>query len=306
MRMAGVWSGVAAVLGGCAGGGDTTETARDAVVAAPALAPYTQRIDGTDLTMDFRPVPAMTVTIDGAVIDVPAFYAATTEVTWDVYDLFVYGDDDAIGADGAIVTRPSKPYVAPDLGYGHQGYAAISVAFRGAESFCAWLSARTGATYRLPTEAEWRAMCAAGGVTDATRDAHAWHDGNADYTPHPVGTRCSGCARAVRRLGQRARVGDDDGRRTDCARRVVLRLPRRSRLRGAARTRSRLADDRSPGAEEHVVALRRAVHGTARRARAGVARDGELRRDTVVARQPVSSGESPRCPIILIRPPLTP
>ena len=155
---------------------------------APVLEPYTQRIDGTDLTMDFRPVPATAVSVGGHLVDVPAFYAATTETTWDLYDLFVYGEGDVTDSDGAIVSRPSKPYVAPDLGYGHQGYAAISVAFRGAESFCAWLSARTGVTYRLPTEAEWLAMCAGGGVTDASRDAHAWHDGNADYTPHPVGT----------------------------------------------------------------------------------------------------------------------
>lgn len=39
-----------------------------------------------------------------------------------------------------------------------------------AEAFCRWKSAQDGATYRLPTEAEWRAMVNAGGMNEVIFD----------------------------------------------------------------------------------------------------------------------------------------
>ena len=61
-----------------------------------------------------------------------------------------------------------------------------------AEAFCVWLSAKTGKTYRLPTEAEWaRAAELAAGKdsTSASREAITWHRGNANATTHPVAAR---------------------------------------------------------------------------------------------------------------------
>ena len=90
---------------------------------------------------------------------------------------------------------PHSPYGAPDYGWGHAGFPAISLTRQAAEAFCAWLSSKTGKPYRLPTEAEWaRAAALAIGaqpLAAARRDALAWHRGNSSARTHAVGTKTS-------------------------------------------------------------------------------------------------------------------
>jgi len=151
---------------------------------------YRETIPGTLVSFEMVPVPEGTV--DG--IAVKPFYIGRTEVTWDMYDAFALGLDvvkEKAGADA--VARPSQPYGAPDYGWGHAGFPAISVTRDAAEAFCTWLSATTGREYRLPTEAEWShaANLARGAqaLSSAQRDAIAWHSGNAAARTHPVGSR---------------------------------------------------------------------------------------------------------------------
>lgn len=154
------------------------------VAAAPdqrgaRLTTYRETVPGTLATFEMVPIPGKG--------GVTPFYLGRTEVTWDMYDVFALGLDEksAPGAAGAIA-RPSKPYGAPDYGWGHTGYPAISLAREAAESFAAWLAKKTGKPYRLPTEAEWElAASLAGRATDA----NAWHSGNSIRRTHPVGTR---------------------------------------------------------------------------------------------------------------------
>jgi formylglycine-generating enzyme required for sulfatase activity len=137
------------------------------------------------------PVKGGTVTVDGKATPVEPFLIGRTEVTWDMYDVFALGLDKDSAADA--VSRPSQPYGAPDYGWGHSGFAAISIAYPAAEAFCEWLSKKTGKAYRLPTEAEWMhaAALAAGGseLSTSQLDALAWHRGNSVSKAHPVGKR---------------------------------------------------------------------------------------------------------------------
>lgn len=120
------------------------------------------------------------------------FYIATTETTWDLYDVFVFGFDRDAGASSAeadAVTRPTKPYILTDRGYGHAGYPAISMSFLGAKGFAEWLSAKTGRRYRVPTVAEWKAACATSAIPADRVDEFAWHAGNSESKTQAVATR---------------------------------------------------------------------------------------------------------------------
>ena len=205
--VAALTTGLVAVVAGCettasnetqaaspAARSETTITAHaEAAPPAPPLEAFEQAVPVTAMTLQMRPVPGGAVTVqtaDGPVeVEVKPFWFSSTEITWDLYDVFVYQQDEEPDPTVDAITRPSRPYVPPDRGFGHDGYATISVAFKGAAAFCEWLSARTGKRFRLPTEAEWQRACDQSGVDLADLDDYAWHDGNADWQPHEVATR---------------------------------------------------------------------------------------------------------------------
>ena len=60
-----------------------------------------------------------------------------------------------LNAISDAVARPTTPYVEMSFGMGTEGFPAISMTQHAANTYCKWLTARTGHYYRLPTEAEW-------------------------------------------------------------------------------------------------------------------------------------------------------
>jgi len=158
-------------------------------------------VPGTTSKLVLVPIPAGAVHTSAGTESVGPFLASTTEITWDMYDAFVFAMDRAETEKDPpdAFARPSKPYILMDRGFGHAGYPVISVSFRGASEFCRWLSTRTGKRFRLPTEAEWR-HAARGGVeaaqaTDSADalEASAWYQANSKQrgraSTRPVGKK---------------------------------------------------------------------------------------------------------------------
>src|SRR6266545_1913793 len=167
--------------------------------SAAHFLPYGDSIPGSLVRFEMIPVPGGTVTLDTPqsprTVSVGPFWIGKTEVTWDAYDIWAFRLDlagrvptDSIDA----VSRPSRPYGAPDRGFGHQGYPAIAMTYTAAQAYCVWLSVKTGKHYRLATDAEWSRAVQAGigaSLTAARRDSLAWHAGNAANKTHAVAAR---------------------------------------------------------------------------------------------------------------------
>ncbi len=175
-------------LAACAAPARETPRAAPEPVAGPG-AEFALLVPGCTAELAMQPIPA-----GGGV---GAFWMSSTEITWDMYDAFVFAmerpENEPDPPDA--FSRPSKPYILMDRGFGHRGYPVISVSFRGANEFCRWLSARTGRPFRLPTGAEWEHAARAGAAGDAPANLEevAWFRANSTAqnrpSTHPVGTK---------------------------------------------------------------------------------------------------------------------
>ena len=133
---------------------------------------FTQNVEGTDFSFEMVPVLSQNGN----------FWISRTEVPWDLYDIFLQfiNSPDNLYAGVDAITGPTPAYASVDRGFGRTGYPAISMSAQAAESFCAWLSSRTGKTYKIPTIQQWKKANTLGGG--------AWHKWNANKTTHPIAT----------------------------------------------------------------------------------------------------------------------
>jgi formylglycine-generating enzyme required for sulfatase activity len=171
-------------------------------------------IPGSAVDIALVPIAAGSVTVGERTLKVAPFEVTRSEITWEQYDTYALSTpsaaDRARGADA--VARPSKPYGAPDYGWGHNGFAAISIAWQAAEAYAAWLTAITGDVWRLPTDAEWQLLADRSGFSAARVDALAWHAGNSEGRTHAVGSKAADALGLVDLFGNAAEwVRSTDG-----------------------------------------------------------------------------------------------
>lgn len=106
-----------------------------------AIAPGTFLMGDTGSGKNYDEAPAHVVTIRRG------FRIGATEVTNAQYECF----------------RPEHRALRGKEGFSSRDdEAVVQVSYHDAAAFCAWLSAREGKHYRLPTEAEWEYVCRAG------------------------------------------------------------------------------------------------------------------------------------------------
>jgi formylglycine-generating enzyme required for sulfatase activity/predicted esterase len=96
-------------------------------------------------------------------VDLDAYYISRFEVTnreWKKFRDDPGYDDAKFWPSGRVLPRDQIPYWAQANNHGggtpgSDEYPVIGVNWDAATAYCAWLSAKTGKRYRLPTEAEW-------------------------------------------------------------------------------------------------------------------------------------------------------
>ncbi|MGB0953240.1 MAG: ThuA domain-containing protein [Planctomycetota bacterium] len=142
------------------------------IPASPAQTMHHEFAPG--IGMDFAPVTME----DGSTL-----WVSTTEVPWEVYDLFFLREEEQVEVDG--ITGPSRSVFPVTRGFGHDGVPALGMTLHAAQEFCRWASLPGARRFRLPTESEWRT--AAGPAPDDMTQV-AWFAANAEGKPHSVAT----------------------------------------------------------------------------------------------------------------------
>ncbi len=202
----------------------TVPASSAAAPSAEEMKPYVETIPDTDVRFEMLSIPGGTFTMgsppNGAKssdderprhqVTIRPFWMEKTETTWDEYDVFAFSQDilkkkqqrldvpkqpeNQRAADA--VTRPTPPYTDETFGFGREGHPVINITHHAAMEYCRWLSAKTGKTYRLPTEAEWEYACRAGsksaryfGGDPKKLDEYAWYLDNSGAQPHAVGKK---------------------------------------------------------------------------------------------------------------------
>lgn len=121
-------------------------------------------------------------------VRVGAFALSQAPITRSEYAAFVRATDRPDGAACALMDNEGNWRDTPDLSWRNPGFEqtddhpVVCVSWDDAQAYAAWLSARTGRAYRLPSEAEFEYAARAGAAT-----TFPWGDEAADVCAHANG-----------------------------------------------------------------------------------------------------------------------
>jgi len=120
----------------------------------------------------------------------------TTPVHAVTLQAFEIGAYEVTQAQYAAVMGTNPSYFQGTSYPGTENNPVDRVTYYEAREFCTQLSALTGRTFTLPSEAQWEYACRAGSTTlysfgddDGLLGNYAWYDSNSGDQTHPVGTK---------------------------------------------------------------------------------------------------------------------
>ena len=153
----------------------------DSTATVESFKDFAETVKGTNASIEMIAVPGGEFTLGSSgkepyhskdegpqkKVRISPFFMSETEITWRQFWAFynetmsegrtppsvIYANNSRPDVDA--VSGPTPPFGFPDQGWGMGDRPAITMTHYAAETFCQWLSLKTGRKYRLPTEAEW-------------------------------------------------------------------------------------------------------------------------------------------------------
>jgi len=169
-------------------------------MTAPLL--HTAPRPGLHPDMVFIPGGALRREGELPLVHIPNFYLSRYPVTNAQYLAFVADTGGNApewleeGNEYNVQTGPNDYYKGLGSALTAPDHPVVGVSWHDAVAYCAWLSARTGERYRLPSETEWEYAGRGGPSSQGFPYAGGyrleevgWFDGNSRGATHPVGLK---------------------------------------------------------------------------------------------------------------------